>query len=186
MTTLSALWLPILLSAVAVFIVSSVIHMMSPWHKNDYPKIPNEGAVMDALRPLAIPPGDYMVPRSGGMQEMRSPAFAEKLARGPVLIFTVLPNGMMSMSRNLSQWFLYLVVVSVFAAYIAGRTLPVGADPWRVAQFAGATAFSGYALALWQMTIWYRRAVSTTMKATVDALIYAAITAFMLAWLWPR
>jgi hypothetical protein len=186
MTGLSALWLPILLSAVLVFLVSSVIHMLSPWHKNDYPKMPNEDAVMDALRPLAIPPGDYMVPRPAGREDLRSSAFAEKLARGPVFIVTVLPNGMMSMGRNLGLWFAYLVVVGVFAAYIAGRALPPGADPWRVAQFAGATAFSAYALALWQMSIWYQRAWSTTIKATVDALIYAALTGLVLAWLWPH
>jgi hypothetical protein len=186
MTGLSALWLPILLSAVLVFLVSSVIHMLSPWHKNDYPKMPNEEAAMDALRPLAIPPGDYMVPRPAGRDDLRSAAFADKLAKGPVFIVTILPNGMMSMARNLGLWFVYLVVVGVFAAYIAGRALPAGADPWRVAQFAGATAFSAYALALWQMSIWYRRAWSTTIKATVDALIYAAVTALVLAWLWPH
>ena len=146
MTGLSALWLPILLSAVLVFLVSSVIHMVSPWHKNDYPKMPNEEAAMDALRPLAIPPGDYMVPRPAGRDDMRSAAFADKLAKGPVFIVTILPNGMMSMARNLGLWFAYLVVVGIFAAYIAGRALPAGADPWRVAQFAGATAFSAYVL----------------------------------------
>lgn len=186
MTGLSALWLPILVSAVAVFVVSSLIHMASPWHKNDYPRVPNEDALVNALRPLAIPPGDYMVPRATGMEEMRSAAFAEKLAAGPVLVMTVLPNRMMSMGRNLSLWFVYLIVVSLFAAYIAGRALPAGADPWRVAQFAGATAFTGYALALWQMSIWYQRAWSITIKATVDALVYAALTALILAWLWPR
>jgi len=186
MIGLSELWLPILLSAVLVFIASSIIHMLSPWHKSDYAKMPNEDAAMDALRPLAIPPGDYMVPRPAGPGDMRSAAFADKIAKGPVFIVTVLPNRMMSMGRNLGLWFVYLIVVATFAAYIAGRALLPGADPWRVAQFAGATAFSGYALGLWQMSIWYRRAWSTTIKATVDALIYAALTALVLAWLWPR
>src|SRR5512142_213689 len=129
MTGLSALWLPILLSAVLVFLVSSVIHMLSPWHKNDYPTMPNEEAARDALRPLAIPPGDYMVPHPAGRDDLRSAAFAEKVAKGPVLIVTVLPNRMMSMGRNLSLWFAYLIVVGIFAAYIAGRALPAGADP---------------------------------------------------------
>ena len=56
MVELSSLWLPILLSAVIVFVVSSIIHMVSPWHRSDYPKIANEEKVMDALRPLNIPP----------------------------------------------------------------------------------------------------------------------------------
>ena len=73
MTGLHVLWLPILLSSVIVFVVSSLIHMVSPWHKSDYPKMPNEDKVTDALRPLAIPPGDYMVPRPSSRQDLRSP-----------------------------------------------------------------------------------------------------------------
>ncbi|HEX9282931.1 MAG TPA: hypothetical protein VF882_04020, partial [Gemmatimonadales bacterium] len=88
MTGLAALWVPILLSAVIVFVVSSLIHMASPWHKSDYPKLPNEDRVMDVLRPLAIPPGDYMMPRPSSRQEMRSPQFAEKFKKGPVMMFT--------------------------------------------------------------------------------------------------
>jgi len=186
MTGLSALWLPILLSSVIVFVVSSVIHMATAWHKNDYRTIPNESQVMQALRPLAIPPGDYMVPRASSMAEMQSPEFVEKLNRGPVLIVTAMPNGSMPIARSLVMWFLYSAVVGVFAAYVAGRALPPGANTLRVFQFVGVTAFIGYAAALWQMSIWYRRAWSTTIKSTVDGLIYALVTAGTFGWLWPR
>lgn len=186
MTELSALWLPILLSAVIVFIVSSIIHMLSPWHKGDYPKVPNEDKVMVALRPLAIPPGDYMVPRPSSSQEMRSPEFAERVRKGPVMILTVLPNGPLSMRRNLVLWFLYAVIVGLFAAYVAGRALPAGADYLSVFRFAGATAFIAYSVALWQMSIWYHRAWSTTIKANIDGLIYALLTAGTFGWLWPQ
>src|SRR5881392_2452594 len=100
MTGLLALWLPILVSSVLVFVASSIIHMASPWHKSDYPKPSNETQVMDALRPLAIPPGDYMMPRPSSRDEMRSPAFAEKVQQGPVVMLTVFPKGPMSMGRN--------------------------------------------------------------------------------------
>jgi hypothetical protein len=186
MTGLSALWLPILLSSVIVFLVSSAIHMASPWHKNDYPKVPNEDKVRDALRPLAIPPGDYMVPRPSSTQEMRSPEFAEKVKQGPNMILTVIPNGPWPMGKNLALWFLYSAVVGLCAAYVAGRALPAGAAYLQVFRFAGVTAFVGYSLALWQMSIWYRRAWSTTIKATVDGLIYALLTAGTFGWLWPR
>jgi hypothetical protein len=83
MTGLSALWLPILLSAVFVFVASSIIHMLSPWHKSDYPKVLNEDKVMEALRPFAIPQGDYMMPRPSSRQDLRSPEFAEKRKKGP-------------------------------------------------------------------------------------------------------
>jgi hypothetical protein len=186
MTGLVALWLPILVSAVLVFVVSSVIHMMSPWHKSDYPKLSSEDRVMDALRPLAIPPGDYMMPRPSSRAEMRTPQFLEKYRRGPVLMLTVWPGGSMSMSTQLVQWFVYALVVGCFAGYVAGRALPPGAPFGSVFRFAGVTAFVGYSLALWQMSIWYRRAWLTTTKATVDGLIYAALTAATLGWLWPH
>ncbi|HYK87638.1 MAG TPA: hypothetical protein VE398_02640 [Acidobacteriota bacterium] len=186
MTDLVALWLPILLSGVFVFIVSSLIHMVLPWHKSDYVKIPDEDKVMEALRPLAIPPGDYMVPRPSSMNDMRAPDFVEKLRKGPVMMVTVMPNGPASMGKNLVLWFLYSVIVSYFAAYIAGRALPAGAEYLHVFRFVGAAAFLGYSVALWQMSIWYRRSWSTTFKSTVDGLIYALLTAGTFGWLWPR
>jgi hypothetical protein len=186
MTGLSALVVPILLSAVLIFVASSIIHMLLPWHHSDYPKLPNEDGVRDALRPLAIPPGDYMVPRPSSTDDMRSPEFAEKMKQGPVLIFTMRPNGPFSMRRNLILWFLYCVVVGLFAAYIAGLALPPGAPYPRVFQLVGAAAFTGYVLALWQMSIWYYRAWSTTIKSSVDGLIYALLTAGTFGWLWPQ
>lgn len=186
MVALSMLWLPILLSAVIVFVASSIIHMALPWHKNDYLAVPDQDKVMDALRPFGIPPGDYMLPRCATMEEMKTPEFREKLNKGPVAIMTVMPNGQWSMGRNLVLWFLYSVVVSFFAAYITSHALPPGAHYLRVFQLVGATAFIGYALALWQMSIWYRRAWSTTLKATVDGLIYALLTAGVFGWQWPN
>src|SRR4029079_4442170 len=76
MTELSTLWLPILLSAVAVFLASSISHMASPWHRTDYPKMPNEDRARDALRPLNIPPGDYMLPRPASRADLRTPESA--------------------------------------------------------------------------------------------------------------
>jgi len=186
MVSLAALWLPILLSAVIVFIASSIVHMAMPWHKNDYPRIPNEDKFMDALRPFAVPPGDYMVPRPATREEMRSPQFLEKVKQGPVMVVTVLPNRMMSMGSNLAQWFVYLILVSLLAAYVAGRAVPAGTRYLTVFRFAGTTAFIGYSVALIQMSIWYRRAWSTTVKALIDGLLYGCLTAGTFGWLWPK
>ncbi|MCL4708803.1 hypothetical protein KJ068_26885 [bacterium] len=185
MITLDMLWLPILLSAVFVFLVSSVIHMALPWHKGDYSKVPNEDKVMDALRPFAIPPGDYMMPRASSMKDMGSPEFTEKMKKGPVMIFTVVPNGPATMGTSLTLWFLYSVLVGFFAAYLTGRTLAAGADYLEVFRYIGTTAFLGYSLALLQTSIWYRRAWSTTIKSMIDGLIYALVTAGVFGWLWP-
>jgi hypothetical protein len=186
MTGIVQLWLPILLSAIIIFVASSIIHMASPWHKNDYPRVPNEDQLRSALRPLAIPPGDYMIPRPASREELKSPEFAEKVRQGPNMIVTFLPNGPFSMKQNLTQWFLYIVVVGIFAAYVAGRALPPGSPYLAVFRFVGVTGFIAYSAALWQMSIWYRRSWSTTVKATVDGLIYALLTAGTFGWLWPR
>ena len=160
--------------------------MAVSWHKSDYSKLPDEDRVMEALRPFAIPPGDYMVPRPSSMQDMKSAEFSDKMKKGPVFVATIYPNGAFSMGRNLLLWFLYCGVVGFFAAYIASRALPVGAAYLHVFRFVGATAFIGYSMALWQMSIWYRRAWSTTIKSTIDGLIYALVTAGTFGWLWPR
>lgn len=186
MTLLAALWIPILLSAVMIFVVSSFIHMVLPWHKGEYPAVPDEARARAALRPLAIPPGDYMIPRPSTREEMRSEEYRQKMEEGPVVVLTVLPNGPFSMGRNLVLWFLYSVVVTVFAAYVAGRALPPGAEYLSAFRFVGTVAFVGYSLALWQMSIWYRRAWRTTVMATIDGLIYALLTAGVFGWLWPR
>ncbi|MBI4547683.1 MAG: hypothetical protein HY707_06880 [Ignavibacteriae bacterium] len=180
------LWLPILLSSVIVFIVSSIIHMGPLWHKNDYPRMQNEEKVIDALRPLEIPPGDYMVPRPSSREEMRSPEFIEKLKKGPVMFLSVWPNQPPTMGKSLVLWFVYSIVVGIFAAYVAGRALPVSAEYLQVFRFAGTTAFVGYSVALWQMSIWYHRPWGTTIKFTLDGLIYALLTAGTFGWLWPR
>jgi len=185
MTSIIALWLPILLSAVAVFVVSSVIHMMSPWHKGDYLTVPNEDAFRGSVGPMSIPPGDYMVPHPQSREEMRSPQFAEKMRAGPRVIMTVLPGGDFSMTKNLVQWFLYLILLSLFAAGVAGSALPPGAEDRQVFHFVALSTFGGYTLALWQISIWYGRSWSTTLKSTFDGLIYALVTAAVFCWLWP-
>jgi hypothetical protein len=117
---------------------------------------------------------------------MRDPGFIEKMTKGPVAVMTVMKSGPPSLGRNLLQWFVYCAIVSVFAAYIAGRAVGPGTPYLHVFRFAGATAFIGYAVALWQDSIWYQRSWSTTFKSTFDGLVYGLVTAGTFGWLWPR
>ena len=185
MTELTALWIPIIVSAVFVFVASSIIHMGPFWHRGDFAKLPKQDEAMDALRPFAIPPGDYMFPRADSMADMGSPAFIEKRTKGPVGIVTVFPNGPWAMTAQLTQWFVFNLVVGLFSAYIAGQALAPGAPYLRVFQFAGATAFFCYAIALWELSIWFRRGWHLSLKGTLDGLIYACLTAGVFGWLWP-
>lgn len=185
MVPVLSLWLPILLSAAIVFVASSILHMVFTYHRSDYRKVPAEDEVMEALRRFDIPPGDYVIPCPGSYKEMGTPEFVEKQTKGPVAFMTVLPEGRPSMAKDLVQWFVYCIVVGIFAAYVAGRALEPGAHYLAVFRFAGSTAFVGYTLALWQYSIWYKRAWSTTLKSTLDGLLYALLTAGTFGWLWP-
>jgi hypothetical protein len=184
MSYIFSLWLPILLSAVFVFVLSSIVHMVLQYHRNDFGGLPSETEVMDALRKFGIPPGDYMMPRAGTPEAMRSPEFLEKYKKGPVAIMTILESGTPSMTGNLVLWFLYCVVVGVFAAYVAGHTLPSDASYLSVFRIAGTTAFAGYALSQLQNSIWYKRKWGTTLKVMFDGLLYALVTGGTFGWLW--
>lgn len=186
MVPILALWLPILLAAAFVFIASSIIHMVLPYHKSDMKKVPRQDDVMDALRPFNIPPGDYMLPICDSMKDMNSPAFQDKMRKGPVAVMTVLPNRPANMTSSLVLWFIYALVVGIFAAYISGRALGPGAHYLAVFRFAGTTAFLGYGLALVHDSIWYGRSWSTTVKNLFDALVYGLLTAGTFGWLWPQ
>jgi hypothetical protein len=185
MIPLLSLWIPILLSAAIVFVASSIIHMMLPYHRSDYGRLPDEDKAMEELRRLQIPPGDYLIPCAGSSKEMKSPAFIEKWSKGPVAFMTVMKSGPPSMGKNLTLWFVYCVVVGFLAAYVTSRALGPGVRYLAVFRFAGCTAFIGYSVALWQNSIWYSRSWKTTLKSTFDGLIYALLTAGVFGWLWP-
>lgn len=184
MVSLTALWLPILLSAVFVFIASSIIHMVLGWHDGDFQKFSSEDSVLDALRRFELKPGDYVAPRPASMKEMGTPEFQAKVARGPRVALTVLPAAN-SMPRNLALWFVYSLLVAVFAAYVAGTTLAPGAEYMAVFRVTSTVAFAAYALALWQNWIWYSRSLGYTIRTTIDGLIYGLLTGGAFGWLWP-
>ncbi|PJA98720.1 MAG: hypothetical protein CO128_05820 [Ignavibacteriales bacterium CG_4_9_14_3_um_filter_30_11] len=184
MAFLSALWLPILVSAAVVFLASSVIHMMFTYHKNDFQKLQDENEVMNTLRSLNISPGSYHFPFCGTSKEMKEPAQVEKMNNGPVGMLTVFENGMPKMGKYLFQWFLFCIVVSIFAAYIAFHALPVGGSYLEIFRFVGCTAFIGYSLAVWQGYIWLKKSFRYVFFSTFDGLIYGLLTAGVFGWLW--
>ncbi|MFI5236380.1 MAG: hypothetical protein ACHQLA_00410 [Ignavibacteriales bacterium] len=185
MVTLASLWLPILLSASATFIVSAIIHMVLGYHKNDFSGLSSEKQVMDDLRKHNIPPGNYHFPRPKDMKDMKSPEFLEKYKQGPVGFITLMENKTPGMGKELTLWFINSIIVGIFAAYIASEALPAGAEYLSVFRFAGTTAFVGYSLALMQNSIWYKRSWAATSKSMFDGLIYGLLTGGIFGWLWP-
>jgi Flp pilus assembly protein TadB len=186
MVPIMSLWLPILLSAAIVFIASSIIHMVLTYHYKDFKKVPEEAKLMDALRGFNIPPGEYMIPYCENPQVRKSAEFQEKMKKGPGLIMTVWESANPGMGKSLVQWFVYTVIVGIFAAYVAGRALPPGADYLAVFRFAGVTAFACYTIAHWQEHIWFKRSGGRTFRGIIDGLVYGLLTAGTFGWLWPQ
>jgi len=186
MIPLTALWLPILLSAVIVFFASFIMHMVLAYHKSDYRKLPDEDRVTDALRSAGVTRGPaYFFPYFS-FKEMKSAPVIEKMNRGPVGLLTVLPSGPPAMGKNMVQWFLYCVVISIFAAYLSSRTLATGTAFLQVFRVVGIAALLGYGAAHAQESIWSGRSWVVTFKHLFDSVIYAVLTAGTFGWLWPK
>ena len=178
-----SLWLPIVLSAVIVFIASSIIHMVLGVHNSDYKKLPGEDEIAAAMREQGVAPGYYSLPHAADMKEMGTPEHTEKLQQGPVGLVTVMPSGPPVMAKFLGQWFAFCLVIGVFAAYMVSRTLGAGADYLAVFRVAGTTAFLGYSAAEPIASIWKGQPWSVTMKHVFDGLIYALLTGGVFGWL---
>ena len=185
MVPITSLWLPILLSAVAVFAISSIIHMLLPYHRSDFKRVPREDAVMDALRAFDIPPGDYVIPCAGSSKEMSSPEYLEKVKKGPVAFVTFMTPGPPAMGKSLALWFGFSLLLGIFAAYLAGRLLGPGTDYLTVFRVTGTVTFIGYGVGSLGDSIWKGVPWSVTFKNLLDALIYALLTGGVFGWLWP-
>ena len=186
MVPLTSLLIPIAVSAVVVFIASSLIHMVLPYHRSDYGRVPSEDEAMEALRRFSIAPGAYVMPSPGSAAEMRSPEYVAKRDKGPIAMITVFKPGPPELGKQLGLWFAYSLVVGVFAAYVTGLALGPGAPYRSVFRMASTVAFAGYALALPQFSIWFGRPWSITLKSVFDGLIYALLTGGTFGWLWPE
>ncbi len=184
MVVLAELWLPILVSAVFVFIVSSILHMALPIHKNDYDKMPEEDQVLSAMRDAKVGPGDYFFPFACG-KEMASEVNKKKFALGPVGFMTVRPNGPPAMGKALVQWFLLTIFMGILVGYVTGVTCGPGTDYLRVFRISGAVALIGYAASVPSESIWKGTKWSTSLKMMFDGAIYSLVTAGVFGWLWP-
>lgn len=185
MVAIAELWLPILVSAVFVFLASSVIHMALPIHKADFAKLPGEDDIMETMRKNGVGPGGYMCPCPADMKDMGSPEMLAKYAAGPVGFFYVLPNGPPAMGKSLVQWFLYCLVVGLFVGYIGTFSLAPGADFQIVFRVTGTAAFLGYALGVVLDSIWKGQSWIVSGKFLFDGTVYTLVTAAAFGWLWP-
>jgi len=174
-----------LLSAVIVFVASSIIHMVLPYHRSDYQKLPDEDKLLATLRAAGLKRGLYVFPYCTP-KEMKSPAVIEKYRQGPVGMMTVFPSGPPAMPKFLSMWFGYCLIIGFFVAYLTGRTVAPGAQYLAVFRVAGTAAFLAYGLGHLSNAIWKGQTWGATLKEVIDGLVYGLLTAGTFGWLWPR
>jgi len=186
MVALSALWMPIVVSAVFVFVALMILHMLPGWHKGDTAAVPGEDQVLATLRGLNLQPGDYRFPFGVTVADMEAPAFLEKMRAGPVGTMTIQPNGEMKMGKMMGLWFIYSLIIAGMVAYVAGETRARGALYTDVFLVSGAVTFCCYSVGLWQSWIWWGKTTRFTLTNSIDGVIFALITGATFGWLWPK
>jgi hypothetical protein len=184
MITILSLWLPILLSAMVVFLASMIV--WPTLHRSDYKGLPDEEAAVKALRPQNLKPGMYNIPNIPTRADLKKPEVIKKFEEGPIGFLTVLPRGVPEMGKNLMLSFLYYLSIGIMVAYVASRTLSVGAEYLAVFRITGTVAWLAYGMAVIPEAIWFGRPWSAVSKTLIDALIYGLLTAGVFGWLWPN
>jgi len=180
----ASLWLPIVVSAAAVFVTSFIMWMVLPHHKSDWSGVPDEDGLMSNLRDQGIQPGQYLFPHCREKAEWSSPEFQKKYADGPTGLLIIRPKGGMNMGKSMATSTCYNLAISVLAAYIASFTLTAETAGIQVFRLTSIVAFLGYAGALAWGPIWWSRSWSSTIKEMLDGLVYGLVTGlvFMLFW----
>jgi hypothetical protein len=186
MVTLGALWLPILLSAVLVFFVSFLVHMVLRYHASDYNPLPNEDAVRAAIRAGNPPPRQYIIPYCANPKDMERTEIKQKFIEGPVGVLNLKAPAAPTMGPMLIQWFVFVLVVSLCVAYVACHTIDPGATYMDVFGMVGAVGFLAYAAGTVPAAIWMGKPWSVEVKEIFDGLLYGLVTAGTFGWLWPR
>lgn len=185
MVPLTSLFLPIVLAAVGVFIVSSLVHMVIRWHKYDYKVVPDADAMMEAMRKQSLTPGLYPIPYCDNPKDMEKPEMIARYERGPLAMLTVVPTGKPNMGKYLGLWFVHCLIVSFFVGYLLHATRAAGVEYLKIFQVAGTAAFMCYGLSEVTSSIWKGQPWGNTFRHVLDGLLYALVTAGVFGWLWP-
>lgn len=178
---LDALWFPILMATVFVFVASTFLHMVLPWHRGDMKQLPGEDEILDKLR--GVPKGSYMFPFCSDMKQMDQPEMKEKFQQGPVGFLTLLRPGPFKIGASLLQWTLYILLVEVLVAYLAGHHF--GPEPTSgIFRFTCTTAFLPFALGDLPNSIWKGVPWKVTLKFVLDGVAFALVTGLAFALFW--
>ena len=179
------LWLPIVATAVLIFIASSLIHMVFKWHNKEYGQFSNEDEIRAAINAGKPAIGQYVLPHCLDMKDMQNEAMQHKFLEGPIGFITLRPNGPPKMGGSLLKWFIFSLALAAFCAVLAVQVLGLEADSHRAGHLIGMTSFLAYSAGSVQQGIWMGKPWSSVAKDILDGFIYGTISALTFMWLWP-
>jgi hypothetical protein len=192
MELLLPLWLPILLSAAAVWVVSIILGMALPHHKQDWIALPasqgGEDGFMDDLRKRGIKPGNYLFPDFRDPKSMKSEKVQKALNEGPVGHLSLWKTPLTMGDKMIGSFIVYFVA-STLIAYLTRIALPptTGPTPFaKVFQVAATAGILAYCFSFIPSAIWWGSYKRTIVANVIDGIIYAAITGAIFAWRWPH
>jgi hypothetical protein len=184
MAFVAHLWLPILLSAAACFVLSAASHMALPWRKGEWRRVTDFQALQAALRGLA--PGTYTFPAAPEPRQQMTPEWVERWSKGPSGWLTLAPPGPIRMGRNMALSFLVFLGVAFMAAYLGTHALGPAPRFGRVFRIVGTVAVLSFGVGPIFNSIWYNRPWRAYLSDVLDALVFALAMALLFGWLWPR
>ncbi len=211
MELLLPLWLPILLSAGAVWFVSIIASTVLPHHKRDFiglsgttdtpgslgtpgtpgtPGTSAEDAFMDYLRRSGIKPGNYLFPDCHAPGAMKSEKVQKAWEQGPVGHLSVWKTPL-TMGDKMIGTFLVYLVASVLIAYLTRLAVPSapggpGTSFARVFQVAGTAGILAYSFSFVPNALWWGSYRRTIVANILDGVVYGLMTGAIFAWRWPH
>lgn len=188
MVSLANLWLPILVSAAAVWIASAIAWIVMPHHKGEHKPFPDEDAVLAAIRGQNVPPGIYAFP-DWDPSKSKDPAFIAKMTAGAMGMVHVWPANAMdpkTMGGKMIMTFSYCIIVSALLAYLGTMALPKGVEFMHVFRFIGTAGIMSYTLSRIPIDICFNTPRRNMIAAMIDGIAFGLITGAVFGWLWPH
>jgi len=183
MEQLIDLWLPILLSAVAVWVASALAWMVLPHHHKDMGPLPDEDAFIASLKAQGVKPGSYSFPHCADHASRKDPELMRKWKEGPAGFMTIL--GQVNMGRNMVLSLLVYLVISVFVGYVSSQARAPGEGFADVLQITATTGIMAYLFGWMGGAIWFGMPKNAWISNTIDSVAYGLITGLIFAALWP-
>ena len=186
MNELAGLWIPIVVSALAVLGASCVVHVFIAQRLRNWKTLPEEDATVEHLQKSGTAPGFYVFPRrysraSNGSEE----AYVHRMESGPWGSVNVRAR-QPSMGRSLVQSLTFCLVTSVFVAYLGTLALSPGDDFSRVFQVIGTAGILAYAFGGIPNAIWLGMDFRSAVLDVVDGTLCGLITGAVFGMLWPN